>query len=158
MIVPQAPDWLGDGLWFVLGLGLVAMLLGELRWLRGVRATPAETCRACGAALPPPSQGARPTSDRVCDQCGAPALVSAPQPALRPSNPFIAALQRRPLTGIGAAWGVILWALMEVAWPLFGGEATGFQLVPTLTALPLYGLGGLAFGWLASLLRDGRGR
>jgi len=156
--VPQAPDWLGDGLWLVLGLGLVAMLLGELRWLRGIRAAPAETCRACGAALPPPSPGERPTSDRSCDQCGAPALVSPSRTALTPSNPIVAALQSRPPAGIGAAWGVILWALMDVAWPLFGDEATGFQLLPALTALPLYGLGGLAFGWLASLLRDGRGR
>ena len=156
--MPQAPDWLENGLWLVLGLGLVAMLLGELRWLRGIRAMPAETCRACGADLPPPSQGASPSSGRSCDQCGAPALVSAPQPALRPSNPMVAALQSRPLAGIGVAWGVILWALMDVAWPLLGGDGTGFQLVPALTVLPLYGLGGLAFGWLASLLRDGRGR
>jgi predicted DNA repair protein MutK len=71
-------------------------------------------------------------------------------------KPF--ATQVAVLAGIGAAWGVILWTLMEVAWPLLGGEGTGFQLVRALTVLPLYGLGGLAFGWLASLLRDGRDR
>jgi hypothetical protein len=153
--MPQAPDWLGDVLWLVLGLGLVAMLFGELRWLRGLRARPPEHCRACGADLPPPSQGASPGGARACDQCGAPVLTTSTAAALS-SNPLIAWLQQRPLAGVGAAWGLILWAVMSLAWPLLGGSGEAFQLVPALTGLPLFVLGGLVFGLTASALR-GRG-